>query len=387
MPSVPLFKVAMSPRAAADVAEVLDSGYIGQGPRNEAFETALADVLGTPHVVTVSSATAGLHLALYMTMTALADGSRIELGARAATPEPGEVLSTPLTCTATNWPIVAQGLPLRWVDTDPHTLNINLDDLRARIGPRTRVVVIVHWAGYPVNLSALAEVLDEAEAKHGCRPVVVEDCAHAWGSTYSGGRLGLHGNVAVYSFQAIKHLTCGDGGVMVFPTQEAADRARRLRWYGMDRSKPGVVRWQEDVFEAGFKFHMNDIASAIGLANLELAEHNTKVHRDNAAWYDEVLRDIEGLHLLERSPGHDSSAWIYSMRVDRRDDFIAHLASCGIEASPVHMRNDVHTCVASFREPLPGVDVADATMVSIPVGWWVDHETRETVVRAIRQGW
>jgi dTDP-4-amino-4,6-dideoxygalactose transaminase len=387
MQALPLFKVAMSPRAAVDVAEVLGSGYIGQGPRNDAFEAALAEVLGTPHVVTVSSATAGLHLALYMAMTAATDGSRTDLGRRTDSPSEGEVLSTPLTCTATNWPIVTQGIPLRWVDVDPATLNISPQALRARIGPRTKVVVVVHWGGYPVDLAALDQVLDEAEAAYGFRPVLVEDCAHAWGATYAGRRLGTHGNVSVFSFQAIKHLTCGDGGAVVLPTHEAAERARRLRWYGIDRRQPDGVRWQQDVPEAGFKFQLNDIAAAIGLANLDLAEHNVTLHRNNAAFYDEALRGVDGLNLLERRPGHDSSAWIYSLRVDRRDDFIAHLARSGIAASAVHMRNDVHSCVAALREPLPGVDIADTTMVSIPVGWWVDQKAREAVVSTIRRGW
>lgn len=387
MSRIPLFKVAMSPRATVDVGEVLSSGFIGQGPRNEAFEAALAKVLGTPNVVTVSSATAGLHLALHMATTAAADGTRFDLGTRAPSAEAGKILTSPLTCTATNWPIVTQGLDFGWVDTDPGSLNISLDDLAGRIGPRTRAIVIVHWAGYPVDLAALARMLDRAEAAHGVRPVVIEDCAHAWGATFDGLRLGLHGNVAVYSFQAIKHLTSGDGGAVVFPTEEGAERARRLRWYGMERKTPGLLRCRQDIPEAGFKFHMNDIASAIGLANLDLAERNVKVHRHNAGYFDRALRGIDGLRLLERAEGHESAAWIYSLRVERRDDFIEWLASADIEASPVHMRNDVHSCVSAHREPLPGVDEADSTMVSIPVGWWVNDEGRERIVRVIRQGW
>jgi len=387
MADIPLFKVAMSPRATADVGEVLASGFIGQGPRNDAFEGALAKILGTPNVVTVSSATAGLHLALHMAASAAADGTRFDLARRALSGEGGEILTSPLTCTATNWPIVTQGLDLRWIDVDPGSLNISLDDLARQIGPRTRAIVLVHWAGYPVDLIALSDLLDQAEAAHGVRPVVIEDCAHAWGTTFGGRRLGLHGNVAVYSFQAIKHLTCGDGGAVVFPDAEAAERARRLRWYGMDRRTPGTVRWKQDVSEAGFKFHMNDIASAIGMANLDLAECNVKIHRDNAAYYDQALQSIDGLQLLERKEGHDSAAWVYSMRVKRRDDFIARLGIGGIEASPVHMRNDVHSCVAAYRRPLPGVDEADASMVSIPVGWWVDDAIRKHVVEVIRQGW
>ncbi|MGL5866198.1 MAG: DegT/DnrJ/EryC1/StrS family aminotransferase [Dermatophilaceae bacterium] len=381
-PRTPLFKVAMARDAAAEVEKVLSSGFIGQGPRNDAFESALAELIGTPHVVTVSSATAGLSLVLHMATTA-----GPHLGSYAGGPAGGEVLATPLTCTATNWPIVTRGLDLRWIDVDPATLNVSLHDLRRKIGPTTRAVVIVHWAGYPLDLDELSRVLDEAEAEHGVRPVVIEDCAHAWGSTFAGRRLGLHGNPAVYSFQAIKHLTCGDGGAVVFPTAAAAERARRLRWYGMDRNVTATERWRQDIPEAGFKFHMNDISSAIGQANLDLAERNVKVHRDNAAFYDQALRGAEGVALLERAPDRASASWIYSLRVERRDDFVRHLDAAGIDASAVHMRNDIHSCVAEHREELPGVDLADSTMVSIPVGWWVDDQTRARIADLVRQGW
>lgn len=94
------------------------------------------------------------------------------------------MLATPLTCTATNWPILANGMKIRWVDTDPETLNIDLDDLARKITPTTRAIVLVHWGGYPVDLDRLTHILDEAERLHGNRPQVIEDCADAFGATY-----------------------------------------------------------------------------------------------------------------------------------------------------------------------------------------------------------
>ena len=167
---IPLFKVAMSDDASARVTEVLHSGYIGEGPRVAEFEQALAGRIGNPRVATVNSATSGLHLALRL----VAGGPESTGG------EPAEVLTTALTCTATNWPILANGLRIRWADVDPATLNVDLDDLERKITPLTRAVVVVHWAGYPVDLDRLRDIVGRAEQRYGFPLPVIEDCAHAW---------------------------------------------------------------------------------------------------------------------------------------------------------------------------------------------------------------
>lgn len=371
---IPLFKVAMSPDAADRVTAVLESGYIGQGPRVDEFEDVLGRQLGTSNVVTVNSATSGLHLLLYM-LKERPEGAGFE------------VLSSPMTCTASNWPVIANGLRLRWVDVDPRTLNIDLDDLARKINADTRVIIVVHWAGYPVDLVKLDHVLDDAERLYGHRPVVIEDCAHAWGSRLDGRLIGTHGNEAVFSFQAIKHLTTGDGGLLVSGDDAFSARARRLRWYGMDRTLGQSFRCEHDVAEIGFKFHMNDINAVIGLANLDLANANVRRHQENAEFYDRELDGVPGVELLARSERFESAAWIYTLLVDDRPGFIAHLDSLGIEANPVHARNDIHTCVAEYRALLPGLDTVADRMVSIPVGWWLTPEDRDRVVSAVRQGW
>lgn len=378
---IPLFKVAMADQARSMVGDVVASGWVGEGPKVAEFEACLRERLGTPHLVTVNSATSGLHLALHMI-------AGVGRPVRASESEgAGEVLTTAMTCTATNWPILANGLRIRWVDVDPTTLNIDIDDLAAKITPATRAIVVVHWAGSPIDLDRLNAVLDEAECRHGFRPMVIEDCAHAWGTTYGGRPLGNHGNIAVYSFQAIKHLTTGDGGVMVFPTAELAERARLLRWYGIDRRLPETTRLAADIGEYGFKFHMNDICATIGLANLAEVDAHVARHQDNAAFYDRELKDIPGLELLRTPDGARSSCWLYTILVDRRPEFEAHMARASVATSPVHRRNDLYTVVSDSRSALPGLDQVANRMVSIPVGWWVSDADREHIVETIRKGW
>ncbi|MFG2885261.1 DegT/DnrJ/EryC1/StrS family aminotransferase [Streptomyces sp. NPDC048297] len=369
---IPLFKVAMSETASALVGQVLDSGYIGQGAKVDAFESALAERLDTERVLTVNSATSGLHLALHL----VAEESGRD----------GEVLATALTCTATNWPILANGMRIRWVDTDPATLNLDLDDLARKITPATRAIVLVHWAGYPVDLDRLARVLDEAERVHGVRPRVIEDCADAWGATYKGVPLGGHGNICVYSFQAIKHLTTGDGGLIVLPDDDLLARARLLRWYGIDRDG-GASRFKNDIPAYGFKFNMNDINAAIGLANLEIVDGLVARHRENAAFYDAELAGADGLETTERAADRDPSFWYYSVKVDDRDAFVRRMKEAGIATSEVHERNDVYGATREFRALLPGLDSVAERHIGIPVGWWVSDEDRAHVVKTIRAGW
>jgi dTDP-4-amino-4,6-dideoxy-D-glucose/dTDP-4-amino-2,4-dideoxy-beta-L-xylose transaminase len=377
---IPLFKVAMAEKATRMVGDVFASGWVGQGPRVDEFEGQLHKRLRTRYLATVNSATSGLHLAIHMTA---GPGHT----PRPGEPPQGEVLTTALTCTATNWPILANGLRIRWVDVDPATLNVDLDDLAQKISPATRAIVVVHWAGYPLDLDRLRGVIDAAEAKYGFRPMVIEDCAHAWGSTYRGLPLGNHGNIAVYSFQAIKHLTTGDGGVVVFPTEELAERAKILRWYGIDRRRSESTRLAADIPEYGFKFHMNDINAAIGLANLPSVDARVARHQENAAYYDRELKDVPDIELTERASNRQSSCWLYTVLVGRRPEFEARMHERGIAVSQVHQRNDVYSVVRESRVPLPGLDRVADRMVCIPVGWWVDDADREYIAETIHDGW
>lgn len=367
---IPMFKVAMSEQAPAAVADVLASGHIGQGAKVDAFEDALRSRVGNPRLATVNSGTAGLQMAL-----------------RLAGAEGGEVLSTPLTFVATNWAILAAGLRIRWVDVDPSTLNADLDDLAAKVSPDTSAIMVVHWAGYPIDLARVAAIADECERRHGRRPVIIEDCAQAWGATYAGRPLGNHGNLAVYSFQAIKHITCGDGGLVVFPDDDSNRRGRLMRWFGLDRDSGAAPRPEQNVTEWGLKFHMNDISAAIGLANLDGVDERVRRHRGNAAYYDRELKDVAGLELTRPVPGSEPSYWVYPVKVKRRDDFVARLAAAGIAAGHVDPRNDRHACVAAYAESLPKLDAVHDQIVCLPVGWWLSEQDREHIVNTIKSGW
>ena len=390
---IPLFKVFMSDKASDEVSKVLMSGFIGQGPKVENFETLLKGYFNNSNVVTTNAATSAEHIALHMLKrseknvkgyhgVAFVENQWDGIG-----PE-DEVLTTPLTCTATNWPILANGMKLKWVDVDPNTCNMDLDDLERKISPTTKVIMVVHWGGYPVDLDRLKKIQEKAYQLYGFKPVVIEDCAHAFGSTYKGTKIGNHGNICTFSFQAIKHLTTGDGGCAIFPYENQAKRAKLLRWYGINREDNRKdFRCESDISEYGFKFHMNDINATIGISNLPGVKKNINATIDNANFYNQELIDVPGVTLLENNSDRQSSYWIYTIKVERQQDFMDKMKECNVMVSRVHERNDIHSCMSEFRTDLPNLDKLVKEMICIPVGWWVTPEDRQYIVDCIKDGW
>jgi dTDP-4-amino-4,6-dideoxygalactose transaminase len=359
-------------RAAIESAKkVLNSGYIGQGPIVEKFEKELQKYFGTPHVATMNSATSALHLAFHMLRKDY---------------EGCEVLCSPLTCTASNWPVLLNGYKIKWVDVDPKNCNMDLDDLMRKLSPTTRIVHIIHWGGMPINYGKLRGVLRKCYDLYGYIPEIVEDCAHCMGSHVGKVKVGnyLH-SYAAYSFQAIKHVTSVDGGVLLCPNEESYKRAKLLRWYGIDReSNRKDFRCEEDIEEIGFKFHMNDVSAAIGLENLKSFD-NAQRNREIAKRYNIAFKNNHGIRTIPWSSG--SSYWLYTMFVERQGQFVAKMKEKGIMVSRVHERNDKHSCVNEYRSLLPNLDNIVFEMICIPCGWWVTDEDVEYIVNTINEGW
>ena len=193
---IPLFKVFMAPNVEDTLVPVLHSGYIGQGKQVEEFESKLKEWFDYPWILTLNSATSGLTLALRLLNLNRGD----------------EVLCSPLTCFATTTAILANGLSIRWVDIDKTTCNICPRDVARKRTSKTKAIVVVHWGGNPVDLDAIRNTCPDLP--------IVEDAAHAFGAIYEGDYVGTHDNITVFSLQAIKHLTTGDGGLIFLPNEE-----------------------------------------------------------------------------------------------------------------------------------------------------------------------
>jgi len=359
--AIPLFKGFMAEEAIQAAGETLRSGYIGQGPRVDLFEEELKLFMSSPYILTLNSGTSALHLALRLAGVGFGD----------------EVITTPMTCVATNVPILANGAKIVWADIDPATGNISAEDVERKITSKTRAILCVDWAGYPCDL----EELQATARKHNLK--LIEDAAHGFGSVYKGRFVGGLADFTCFSFQAIKHLTTVDGGALVCADEDDCHRGKLLRWFGIDREGPRTdFRCEEDVLEYGYKFHMNDVNASIGIQQLNHIETILKAHRDNAQFYTEVF-SRSGVTLLDYKPDRIGSYLFYTIRVNDPAQFMEKMREKKITASQVHARNDKHTAFREFKTALPGVDAFTNTQVSIPVGWWLTIEDREHIANSV----
>lgn len=381
----------MSPQAGEAVVKTLYSGMIGQASKVDEFEDKLKAYLKNKHVLTVNSATSGEHLALQLLSKPKQFIDQFDaLGARISDWPgllPGDtVLTSPLTCLASHTPIVLGGYKIRWVDIDTQTLNMDLDDLEKKISPQTKAIMLPLWGGMPVDFVKLLEIQSRANLKYGFRPAVIIDAAHALGSTYQGFHVCNFGHITSYSFQAIKHISCGDGGALVLPHEDLYKRGKLLRWYGLDRdNRAEDFRAEKDTVEVGSKWHMNDIAATIGIANIDHAGVIIQAHKNNALYYHNALHGIPGVQRLKFH--NQSSYWIYTILVERRSDFYKYMKENGIAVSRVHERQDNHTAFREFKERLPALDSIQDKYICIPVHWGVSEQDREFIVSKIKQGW
>ena len=356
---IPLFKVYMNPDAGALVQNVLDSGYIGQGSKVEEFEKELQTFLGTEEPpLSVNSGTSALDLAYHL----------VGVG-------PGtEVISTAQTCTATNGALALRGARIVWADVHPLTGLIDPLDVGRKISPKTVAIVAVDWGGKACDYRMLKS--------YGIP--VIEDAAHAFGALYTGKPIArTGGDYIMWSFQAIKHLTTGDGGALMPPLHQL-ERGRLLRWFGLDRRSGESFRCQQTIQELGYKYQMNDIAAAIGLANIQDAEWIVEKHRLHAADYSVAFTSLNKIYAPLYDP--ESAWWLYTLILPTekaRDEFITYMAARNIAVSPVHARNDKHPQLKFPSGKLPGLDHFASRECAIPVGWWLSREDRDKIIDAV----
>lgn len=360
---VPLVKVAMPPRdrLLPALEEVLYGGMIGEGAHVYDFEARFAAHFGLKNTLAVSSGTAALHLALVLAGAALG----------------AEVITTSMTAEPTNTTILNCGATPVFADVEPDTGNLSADAVEAAITSRTVAIIVVHYAGYCADLTALRALAD----RHGIE--LIEDCAHALGATHNGQPVGSFGDSALFSFQAIKHMTTVDGGMLVVKNPARVDLARRLRWFGLAK---GVPRTEVDITTAGYKYNMHNVAAVIGKAQLDHIDPLIERHRQNARFFNRELARINGLSAGRVLPGADPSYWLYTLLADDSSDVEARLAEIGVMASKLHRLNHLHSIFRPFAGEMPGLDEFYRKLVHIPVGWWVSDDTRRAIVAALAKG-
>jgi len=364
MERIKLFKVHQPPHNKF-LDETMMSGMYAEGPKVAEFEDKLKNVTGNEFTLTVSSGTSALFLAYYL--------SGLEKGKA--------IITTPITSPATNISIPRLGGQILWADVDKSTGNISPESvgrLLDKYQDKVAAVVGVNWAGMPCDWDKMKDVVNG-------RAVIIEDAAHALGALYKGKLVGADVDFSCYSFQAIKHITTGDGGMLTCSNKHVYGRAKRLRWFGIDRGKVGRA-FDDDVFEAGFKFHMNDIAASIGLAQLEDLPEILKRRREIANYYEKELDGVVDYQKTDYDAS--SSYWLFTTRVKNRKSVISRMDDLGVDVSPVHCRNDNYSCFKDFtlgKDNLVNTNIYDNEMLCIPVGDWLNDGQIEHVVKSLKK--
>ena len=362
---VTLFWPYISPRVAPALTKVLSTRWIGQGPKVEELEKKFADLTHAPHALAVNACTSALHLSLIVSGVEEAD----------------EVITTPLTCSATNVPILYRRAKAVFADIKEETLNIDPASVVSKITPKTRAILAVHWGGEPCDLDAIHEI----GRKH--RISVIEDAAHALGASYRGKPIGSLSDFTCFSFQAIKQITSGDGGMLTVQDPERLRRAKLLRWYGMDRGCKGDIYEKHQIREVGYKYHMNDIVATMVMVQLDdLAAVNGR-RKEITDRYRSELAHVPGLTLLRQAPDRENGNWLFTVRVQKRDSFMRKLASEEIESSLVHVRCDAIPVFGGKRQELPVMDRVEKEYVCIPLHNHLTDDDIQKVIRVVRSGW
>lgn len=367
--AIPVFQPFHGDEEIAAVAEVIRSGWWGLGPKTAEFEKQFAAFVGAERAVSFNSATAALHLGLLV-----------------AGVEGGEVLTTPMTFVSTNHAILYNNATPVFCDVQADTLNIDPDEIERRITPNTRAIISVHYGGHPCEMDRIGAIA----AKHNL--VVIEDAAHAAGSRYGDQPVGAISPMTCFSFHPVKNLATGDGGMITLSDAAWEERLRRTRWVGINRdtwvrAAEGTANyaWQYDVEELGWKYHSNDIMSAIALVQLGRLPATNARRRAICAMYDAALADLEWLERPIERPGVFSARHNYVVRLAQRDALAGWLRQHRIATGMHYIPNHLHAMYAPYvSEPLPVIEREWLRLLTLPLYPALTDSEVEYIIEVIR---
>jgi len=364
-PPLPVFRPSYGEEELRLLSEVLKSGWVGQGPKVKAFEEKMAAYIGVKHAVAVNSCTAALHLAM---MALDLQGS--------------EVITTPITFVSTNHAILyVGGIPV-FCDVERDTMNLDADRVESLITPKTRALVCVHYGGHACNMDTLLKIT----ARHKLK--LIEDVAHGCGGEWKGRKLGSIGDVACFSFHAVKNLATGDGGMIATNDTALYERFNRLRWMGITRDtwQRGAVQyaWQYDVVEVGYKYQMCDIIAAVGLAQFDKLETGNARRRKIAETYNAAFSKLRWLEC----PVHRDYATLharhnYVIHTDHRDALNRHLQELGVSTGVHYIPNNQYAMYRQCRGPTPVAENEWKRLLTPPLFPGMTDEDVDFVVNAV----
>ena len=372
--NVRLFKPSVGDLELQKIKEAFDRSWLGMGPALKEFEKKWAEFVGCEVAYGLNSATAALHIAL-MSFNF---------------PEGKKVLVPSMTFASSATAALYNRLTPVFVDSDPVTMGMSMEDLEKKYDKDCVAIVAVHYGGHPLPMEEIMAFAEQKNLK------VVEDCAHSAGSMYKGKMIGNWGHIGCYSFEEKKLMTTGDGGMMCADDPELLKDVKALRWIGIDKdnwktakkytdtTNVDAMHWFYEISLPGYKYNMNDLAASIGLAQLErLPEMN----RRRSEIIRKYLDGIEGVShvkpLLPYEP-EQYNYWMFAVRAEQRDELIIHLKSKSIATGCHYTPLSQQPLFMPFAKDCPVAEKEAEKFITLPLHADLTDEEVDYVVTHIR---
>jgi perosamine synthetase len=370
---VPLFYPFVPEEAQSEIISTLQSRWIGQGPKVEKLEKEFQKkFLGDHLPLAVGSGTDAIHLAYLLAGVTSGD----------------EVIVPVFTCTATNIPLLYIGAKPVFVDVLPGTLNIDPSKIEQKITEKTKAISIVHYGGLPCDMQKIQRIAN----KHNL--LIIEDAAQAIGAKYNDKFIGEISDFTAFSFQAIKHITSGDGGLLSINDENKIAQAQRLRWFGIDReAKQGGI-WENDIYEVGYKYQLTDLGACVALAGLKHFDPMFKLRKILTDKYKSHLNKFSDIKIVgedfENQNNVVNANWLMTVFANNADELMRKLRANGYECNRVHFRNDKYTIFEEFVEDKSEFEEMDKIQdkyIVLPLHHKVTERDVENICDLIKEGW
>jgi perosamine synthetase len=365
---IPVFKPSFGEEELEALREPFRTGWVGLGPKTREFEERFAEYIGTKYAVALNSGTAALHLALKV----------LEIDGM-------EVITTPMTFVSTNHAILYNhGIPV-FTDIEPDTLNINPIEIKKNITPKTKAIVVVHYGGHSCDMD---QILEAAKGKN---IRVVEDAAHGCGGEYKAQKLGSIGDIACFSFHAVKNMSTGEGGMITTDDPELYGRLLKLRWMGISKDtwsreeKDKKYSWYYTVEELGFKCHMNDIPAAIGLVQLKKLDQMNQRRKEISERYNQGLNGLKWLETPAVKSYAKPSYHNYVIKAEKRDQLNIYLQEKGISTGVHYIPNNHYEMFHGFRGETPLANSLWKKVLTLPLFPDLSDEEVDFILREIKE--
>ncbi len=371
--NIRLFKPSVGEEELASIKESFDRSWIGLGPKVSEFEKQWAEYIGCEIAIGLNSATAALHLALKSFNF----------------PEGKKVLVPSLTFSATASAILYNRLIPVFVDSDPITLGIDMEDLKKKYDEDCVAVIPVHYCGHPVPMEELVPWAKDKNLR------VIEDCAHAAGVKYKGKMLGAWGDIGCFSFEEKKCMTTGDGGMICSNDPELLKDIKAYRWVGIDKdnwktaqsyvdANRDAMHWFYEINLLGYKYNMNDLSASIGLVQLKKLPKMNQWRSELIRRYMDGIKDIDGIAPLLPYEPEKYFYQMFGVRADKRDELMIYLKSKGIATGCHYTPLSLQPLFAPYKNDCKYVENEHNKFITLPLHADLTNEEIDYIIDALK---